>query len=114
MSTFSSHGTINNVPTMLNRFGIHSVDFLLSRRIVRCSCRLRALCLVVHPKSLVGQYLLMAPSGLLVALSDVPLQGYGGHREFGSAFDPMRTALNWAPRSIHCRVGEASRVTQIM
>jgi hypothetical protein len=26
-----SHGTINNVPTMLNRFGIHSVDFLLSR-----------------------------------------------------------------------------------
>src|SRR3974377_2122346 len=34
--TSSSHGTVNDVPTMLNRFGIHSVDFLLSWRIVPC------------------------------------------------------------------------------
>jgi hypothetical protein len=28
--------TIDNIPTMLDRFVIHSVDFLLSRRIIPC------------------------------------------------------------------------------
>src|SRR3974390_3429999 len=36
MSFFSSHGTIDNIPTKLDRFVIHGVDFLLSRRIVPC------------------------------------------------------------------------------